>query len=100
MIFASNSADISSSFYPTLNSLVLVFNFVLSTARAYVVDAASKRVDIQLSAQIMERVLDLQDRVLLCFSGPGVGRRWAWVERSGSPGRWNDLRRALVASLA
>ena len=41
-------------------SLVLVFNFVLSTARAYVVDAASKRVDIQLSAQIMERVLDLR----------------------------------------
>lgn len=48
----------------------------------------------------MERVLDLQDRVLLRFSGPGLGRRWAWVERSGSPGRWNDLRRALVASLA
>ncbi len=41
-------------------SLVLVFNFVLSTARAYVVDAASKRVDVQLSAQIMERVLDLR----------------------------------------
>lgn len=41
-------------------SLVLVFNFVLSTARAYVVDSASKRVDVQLSAQIMERVLDLR----------------------------------------
>lgn len=40
--------------------LVLVFNYVLTTARAYVVDTASKRVDVQLSAQIMERVLDLR----------------------------------------
>ena len=40
--------------------LVLVMNMVLSTVRAYVVDAASKRVDIQLSARIMERVLDLR----------------------------------------
>ena len=40
--------------------LVLVFNFCLTTARAYVVDTASKRVDVQLSAQIMERVLDLR----------------------------------------
>src|SRR5690606_40653280 len=35
-------------------------NMVLSSVRAYVVDAASKRVDIQLSARIMERVLDLR----------------------------------------
>ena len=41
-------------------SLVLIFNFVLTTTRAYVVDAASKRVDVKLSAQIMERVLDLR----------------------------------------
>ena len=41
-------------------SLVLLFNFVLTTARAYVVDTASKRIDVQLSAQIMERVLDLR----------------------------------------
>lgn len=41
-------------------TLVLVFNFVLTSARAYVVDTASKRVDVQLSAQIMERVLDLR----------------------------------------
>lgn len=41
-------------------ALVLVFNLVLTTARAYVVDVASKRVDVQLSAQIMERVLDLR----------------------------------------
>lgn len=40
--------------------LVLFFNFVLTTARAYVVDTASKRIDVQLSAQIMERVLDLR----------------------------------------
>lgn len=40
--------------------LVFVFNYVLTTARAYVVDTASKRVDVRLSAQIMERVLDLR----------------------------------------
>lgn len=40
--------------------LVLVFNYVLTTIRAYVVDTASKRIDVQLSAQIMERVLDLR----------------------------------------
>ena len=41
-------------------ALVLVFNMVLTSVRAYVVDVASKRVDITLSAQIMERVLDLR----------------------------------------
>ena len=41
-------------------SLVLIFNFVLSTARAYVVDTASKRIDVNLSARIMQQVLDLR----------------------------------------
>ncbi|MFC4274378.1 type I secretion system permease/ATPase [Achromobacter aloeverae] len=41
-------------------SLVVVFNTVLTTARAHVVDSASKRVDVRLSSQIMERVLDLR----------------------------------------
>lgn len=41
-------------------SLILGFNFVLTTARAYVVDTASKRIDVALSAQIMEQVLDLR----------------------------------------
>lgn len=41
-------------------TLVLFFNFVLTTARAYVVDTASKRIDVKLSAQIMEQVLDLR----------------------------------------
>jgi len=40
--------------------LVMLFNYFLGTARSYVVDAASKRVDIRLSALIMERVLDLR----------------------------------------
>ncbi len=40
--------------------LVIVFNYTLTTLRAYVVDTASKRVDVRLSAQIMERVLDLR----------------------------------------
>ncbi|KRC70733.1 ABC transporter [Achromobacter sp. Root83] len=41
-------------------TLVVIFNMILSTARAHVVDSASKRVDVRLSAQIMERVLDLR----------------------------------------
>lgn len=41
-------------------SVVLLFNMVLTTARAYVVDTASKRIDVQLSGQIMEQVLDLR----------------------------------------
>lgn len=40
--------------------LVIIFNLVLSSARAYVLDTASKKVDVRLSAQIMERVLDLR----------------------------------------
>ncbi|WP_454668011.1 type I secretion system permease/ATPase [Achromobacter aegrifaciens] len=41
-------------------TLVVIFNMILSTARSHVVDSASKRVDVRLSAQIMERVLDLR----------------------------------------
>ncbi|MGS1106657.1 type I secretion system permease/ATPase [Achromobacter anxifer] len=41
-------------------ALVIIFNMILSTARSHVVDSASKRVDVRLSAQIMERVLDLR----------------------------------------
>lgn len=40
--------------------LALSFNYLLTTARAHVVDTASKRIDIRLSAQIMERILDLR----------------------------------------
>ena len=40
--------------------LVIIFNLFLSTARSHVVDSASKRVDVRLSSQIMERVLDLR----------------------------------------
>jgi ATP-binding cassette subfamily C protein LapB len=41
-------------------SLVIIFNTILTTARAHVVDSASKRVDVRLSGLIMERVLDLR----------------------------------------
>lgn len=41
-------------------TLVLVFNMILTTSRAYVVDTASKRIDVKLSSQIMEQVLDLR----------------------------------------
>ncbi|MGN6458255.1 MAG: ABC transporter transmembrane domain-containing protein, partial [Achromobacter mucicolens] len=41
-------------------TLVVIFNMILSTARSHVVDSASKRVDVRLSSQIMERVLDLR----------------------------------------
>lgn len=41
-------------------TLVILFNYVLTTARAHVVDSASKRIDVRLSGLIMERVLDLR----------------------------------------
>jgi len=41
-------------------SLVLLFNLLLTTLRAHVVDTASKRIDVQLSALIMDRVLGLR----------------------------------------
>ena len=40
--------------------LVMVFNLVLTSVRSYVIDTASKKVDVRLSALIMERVLDLR----------------------------------------
>ncbi len=40
--------------------LVLGFDFALRTLRAYIVDTAGKRIDVQLSARIMERVLGLR----------------------------------------
>jgi len=41
-------------------ALVLLFNLVLTTLRAHVVDTASKRIDVKLSALIMDRVLGLR----------------------------------------
>lgn len=40
--------------------LSIIFNFILTSVRAHVVDTASKKIDIKLSARIMERVLDLR----------------------------------------
>ncbi|WP_026182317.1 type I secretion system permease/ATPase [Leeia oryzae] len=41
-------------------SLVLVFDFAMRTVRGYVLDLASKRVDVKLSSLIMERVLGIR----------------------------------------
>jgi ATP-binding cassette subfamily C protein LapB len=41
-------------------AIVVIFNTILTTARAHVIDSASKRVDVRLSALIMERVMDLR----------------------------------------
>ena len=46
--------------------------------------------------QKVERVLDLQSRLLLRVRNPDGAHRWLWMERSSDPARWNDLRRALV----
>lgn len=40
--------------------LMLGFDFALRTARGYIIDVASKRIDITLSALIMERVLGIR----------------------------------------
>ena len=45
-----------------------------------------------------EIVLDGQNHLLIrLIALPGVPR-WLWLERSAHPGRWDDLRRALVAT--
>ena len=40
--------------------LIMVFDTVLRTMRAYILDTAGKRIDVTLSARIMERVLGLK----------------------------------------
>ncbi|MDQ8020618.1 MAG: type I secretion system permease/ATPase [Moraxellaceae bacterium] len=40
--------------------LMLAFDFALRTIRAHIIDSASKRVDVVLSARIMERVLGVK----------------------------------------
>jgi len=41
-------------------SMVLLFNLLLTTLRTHVIDTASKRIDVKLSALIMDRVLGLR----------------------------------------
>ncbi|NLY28861.1 MAG: type I secretion system permease/ATPase, partial [Alcaligenaceae bacterium] len=41
-------------------TLVILFDLLLSVVRSHVVDTASKRIDISLSALIMERVMDIR----------------------------------------
>ena len=41
-------------------ALMLIFDFVLKLTRGYLIDLASKRVDVMLSALIMERVLGIR----------------------------------------
>lgn len=48
----------------------------------------------------LERVLDLQDRMLLYVKLANASTRWIWAERRCDPARWRDLRRALVSSRA
>lgn len=40
--------------------LILIFDLVLKTLRSYILDTAGKRIDVTLSANIMERVLGLR----------------------------------------
>lgn len=40
--------------------LALLFNYLMSTLRSYMIDLASKRVDVNLSIRIMQRVLGLK----------------------------------------
>jgi hypothetical protein len=44
--------------------------------------------------------LDLQSRLLLRLRNTDAAQSWIWVEASTDPGRWSDLRRALVATRA
>lgn len=46
--------------------------------------------------QRVERVLDLQNRLLLRVRNPDGAHRWLWLECASDPAHWSDLRRALV----
>lgn len=46
----------------------------------------------------LEWALDLQWVALLRVRNDTGHRWWVWVERHSAPARWDDLRRALVAS--
>jgi hypothetical protein len=48
--------------------------------------------------RVVASVIDWQSGMLLRLAGPGGATQWAWVERSRAPERWDDLRRALLAS--
>lgn len=59
------------------------------------------RVDAYTDAMALrqvERVLDLQSHLLLRLHPADGAPRWVWLERAPDPGRWNDLRRALVGT--
>lgn len=45
----------------------------------------------------VERIYDLQRRMLVRLHNPDGVVLWAWVERAADPPRWDDLRRALHA---
>lgn len=45
-------------------------------------------------------VLDLQSRLLIRLRNTDGVHTWVWLAMSRDPGRWNDLRRALVATQA
>lgn len=48
--------------------------------------------------EILESVLDCQSCVLLRLKGSNRRATWVWVERHRAPTRWDDLRRALIAT--
>jgi len=48
--------------------------------------------------QRVELMLDLQSRVLLRLHNPDAATSWVWLERRQDPARWDDLRRALLAT--
>jgi hypothetical protein len=44
-----------------------------------------------------EVALDAQRLLLLRWSGAAGSVKWLWLERAGSPARWDDLRRAVYS---
>ena len=41
--------------------------------------------------------LDLQSHLWVCLEDSSGRRRWLWLERTGAPERWGDLRRAVYS---
>ncbi|MCZ2104053.1 MAG: hypothetical protein LC137_06710 [Burkholderiales bacterium] len=57
-------------------------------------------VEGEVAVAVPEICMDLQSRLLVTVRGQRGGAEWLWLSRRAEPGRWMDLRRALVATAA
>ena len=75
-------------------SIVILFDFILKTLRAYFVDNTGKRIDVLLSSRIFEQVLNIKLHARPESSGAFANR-----PREGKPLRWPTSSAGLLESL-